>query len=245
MRANVPIRIAPGSSVCHDQAMAHPVPWQNSIEPGSLDSLTTVQRGARSTGSVADALVLHDADEQARRVASCLGAVPSLALLDTLLNLPVGVPTRRDDVSPYSRELLWRAPLGVVELDGLWVTRLLTPPLTVVAAVVRSVPWRRAIQRAGRFAPFAQRIMVFDVVPSPELTWEANAVGVGVWAIVDGKTHELCRPAPFVRAYWKAAGWRFAEHAYATWLTSTPRPDLLRGIEGHLARTETAGSGQR
>lgn len=225
--------------------MVHPLPWHSSVEPDSLQLLSTVWHGARSAGSVADALVTHDATEQTRRREFALGAVTSLALLDALLNLPLGVPTHRDDLAPYAREMLWRAPAGVVELDGAWVSRLLVPPLTVVAAVVRTVTWRRAIQHAGRFAPFTQRLLVFDRVPAPELTWEANVAGVGVWAVVDGETREVCRPEPFVRRYWKAAGWRFAEHAYAAWLTSTPRPDLSCGSEGHPARTADVASRQR
>lgn len=225
--------------------VVHPLPWPGSVEPDLLQTLSIVRHGARSAGSVADALAMHDTTEQARRREFALGAVQSLALLDALLNLPLRVPTHRDDLAPYARELLWRAPAGAVELDGAWVSRLLTPPLTVVAAVVRTRTWRRAIQRAGRFAPFAQQIMVFDRVPAPELTWEANAAGIGVWVEVDGETREVCRPEPFARRYWKAAGWRFTEHAYAMWLTSTPLSDSSFGTEGRPAHTAAAESHRR
>lgn len=225
--------------------MVHPLPWDRSIGPASLGALSIVPRGARAAGSVADALVTYDEVEHERREDLGLGAVTSLALLDALLNLPLGVSTHRDDLAPYAREVLLAAPAGVVEWDGAWVNRLLVPPLTVVAALVRTPTWRRAIQRAGRFAPFAQRLIIFDRVPSPELTWEANLDGVGVWAVVDGETREVCPPEPFVRRYWKAAGWRFAEHAYGAWLTSTPRQDLSRGTGGHRARTAAAAFGPR
>jgi hypothetical protein len=201
--------------------MVHPLQWHSSIEPSSLDALHVVVRGARSAGSVADALVIPDLEECARRRAIGLGAVTSLALLDALMSLPTLEPVRTDDLSWYVHRQVHQAPLGVVQLDGAWVTRVLTPPLTVVAAVVRATAWRQALQRAARFTPFAQRLMMLDRVPPSEFTWEASIAGIGVWALLDGETHEVCRPEPFVRRYWKAAGWRFAEHAYAAALTST------------------------
>jgi hypothetical protein len=217
--------------------MVHPLPWQRSVDPSSLQSLSMVGRGARAAGSVADALVVHDAAEQLRRKEFALGAVTSLALLDAMLNLPVGVPVHRDDLAPRVREVVQRAPVGAVVWEGVWVHRLLVPPLTVVAALVRADPWRRALRRVGRFTPFAQRVILVDRVPAPELIWEANVAGVGVWVVAAGKTRELCAPELFVRRYWKAAGWRFAENAYAARLTSTPRPDLPRGTEGRPAHT--------
>jgi hypothetical protein len=205
-------------------SMVHPLPWHSSIEPASLDSLDVVLHGARSAGSVADAIVLPDTDEQLRRRDVGLGAVCSLALLDALMSLPAWEPVRLDDLSNHVHRQVTSAPRGVVEIDGTWVRRLLTPPLTVVAAVVRATKWRHALRRAERFTPFAQRLMVLDRVPATKLTWEASIAGVGVWALVDGQTHEVCPPAPYVRRYWKAAGWRFAEHAYAAALTSTHLP---------------------
>jgi hypothetical protein len=149
-------------------------------------------------------------------------------------------------LAEHMRCQLLRAPEGVVETDGTWFTRLLTPPLTVVAAVVRAATWRKAIQRAGRFTPFTQRLLVLDRLPSTMLTWEAQASGIGVWVVTtDGATHEVCQPEPFVRRYWRAAGWRFTEHAYAAALTSKRRSDGSLGAEGRPTRTGDAVLGPR
>jgi hypothetical protein len=222
--------------------MVHPLPWRSSIEPASLDSLDVVLHGARSAGSVADALVLPDIDEQLRRHDVGLGAVCSLALLDALMSLPAWEPVRLDDLSCHVHRQVTSAPRGVVDIDGAWVRRLLTPPLTVVAAVVRSTKWRHALRRAERFTPFAQRLMVLDRVPAPRLQWEAGIAGVGVWALVDGQTQTVCPPAPYVRRYWKAAGWRFAENAYAAALTSMHLPGGCPEVEDRLARTGAGAS---
>jgi hypothetical protein len=218
-------------------SMVHPLPWHSSIEPASLETLHVVLQGARSAGSVADALVIPDLGEQARRRAVGLGAVTSLPLLDALLSLPLLEPIHFDDLSCHVQRQVRQAPMGVADLDGVWVTRLLTPPLTVVAAVVRATAWRRALQRAARFTPFAQRLMVLNRVPPPEFTWEASLAGIGVWAFLDGETQEVCRPEPFVRRYWKAAGWRFAEHAYAAAITSTLPMDVFPEGEDRPAHT--------
>ncbi|HTC68616.1 MAG TPA: hypothetical protein VK662_03545 [Acidothermaceae bacterium] len=225
--------------------MVHPLPWRSSIGPASVLALDFVLRGARSAGSTADALVVPDVDEQARRRAVGLGAVTSLPLLDALLSLPALEPIRVDDLSCHVHRQVRQAPMGVVDLDRVWVTRLLTPPLTVVAAVVRATAWRRAMQRAARFTPFAQRLMVLNYVPPPEFTWEASLAGIGVWAFLDGETQEVCRPEPFVRRYWKAAGWRFAEHAYAAALTSTHPIDEFPEGEDRPAHTAGEVSYQR
>lgn len=217
--------------------MVHPLPWLRSVEPSALVALTVVPRGAHAAGSVADALVIHDRVEQARRQACGLGAVTSLALLDSLMNLPAGEPVRVRDLSEDTWHQVLGAPIGAVEVDGGWVTRMLTPPLTVVAVLVRETAWRPALRRAGRFHPFAQRLVLVDQVPSPKLTWEAQVAGIGVWADLGGQPHEVCRPEPYVRRYWKAAGWRFAENAYKAATTSTFLPDWSTGVPDRPVRT--------
>ncbi|MGH3659562.1 MAG: hypothetical protein ACRDUA_23180, partial [Micromonosporaceae bacterium] len=59
-----------------------------------------------------------------------------LRLLDALMNLPHAVPVPVVTLSAREREALRTAPPGVIETNGRTVTRLLTPPVQVLAAVV-------------------------------------------------------------------------------------------------------------
>ena len=93
--------------------------------------------------------------------------------------------------------------------------------------------------------PFAQRVVVLDKVAAPLLLWEAQVTGVGVWAIEDGRLVEECSPEPFKRLYWKPAGWRFAERAYAAWLNARPLPESSPAFADRLVRTAAARSGPR
>lgn len=222
--------------------MAHPRPWNFHLCPDTLVAgfVEVVAGGARAAGTVADALVTWDQAEQARRHQASLGAVTSLWLLDSVMNLPLGAPIRVSDLSETTWDDLRRAPAGVVEIEGAWVTRLLTPPLTVVAAAVGGNGWRRPLQRIGRFTPFAQRLLILDTAPAPRLIWEAQAAGVGVWVVENSYLVEVCRPEPFKRRYWKPAGWRFAECAYAAWLSARHPSELSPSSEGHQARTAFA-----
>jgi hypothetical protein len=226
--------------------MAHPLPWNFPLSPDTLiaGSVEVVAGGARAAGTAADALVTWDHTEQARRHQAGLGAVTSLWLLDSVMNLPLGSPTRASDLSETTWDDLRRAPAGVVEIEDAWVTRLLTPPLTVVAAAVGGNGWRRPLQRVGRFAPFAQRLLILDTVPPPRLIWEAEVAGVGVWVIENSYLIEACTPEPFNRRYWKPAGWRFAEHAYAAWLSARHLSESSPASAGHQARTAFARSDQ-
>lgn len=217
--------------------MVHPQPWSHSVEPSALADLVMVARGARAAGSVADALVVNDTVEQARRRACGLGAVKSLALLDALLSLPLEEPVRVRDLSEHTRRLVLQAPAGVVHVEDRWVRRLLVPPLTVVAAMVWAVQWRTAIRRVSTFQPFAQRLVVLDEVPSPKLSWEAQVAGIGVWVPEPGGTRVVCSPEPYVRRYWKAAGWRFAENAYRAATTSSAQTCSSPGVQGRPVRT--------
>ena len=227
--------------------MVNPLLWGCRLDPGALESgvVDMIAGGAVVAGAVGDALVSCDYAEQARRRQVGLGAVTSLWLLDAVMSLPLGVPVRISDLSETTWAELRVAPDGVVAIDSGWVTRLLSPPVTVVAAVVRGNGWRRPLQRVGQFTPFAQRVVVLDKVPPPRLLWEAQVTGVGVWIIEDGLVVEVCAPEPFKRRYWKPAGWRFAERAYAASLSTKSLPESSLAFGDRPARTAAARSGPR
>jgi len=215
------------------------------ITPADLDSgvLTSISRGAQAAGVTADALVTVDGAEHSRRARVGLPHVTSLRLLDTVMDFPLLTPVRMCDVGARSQEVIREAPRGVFVRDDLVVTRLLSPPVTVVAALVLGASWRRVISRASTFAPFCQQVMLLERRPRDvsTLIWEADLAGIGVWIRSGGETVEVLRPSVFNRRRWKAAGWRFQERAYAAWLRSMPRTGLSRGYAGHPSRTGTGG----
>ena len=175
-----------------------------------------VSGAARVSGGTGDALVeLHEAEHQ-RRLAVGLCAVTDLGLLDRLLALPPGELVRWDDLNPDDGRRFRAAPEGVVECTSPGVRRVLTYPVSVPMVLVRSRSWRRGLQRASAFEPFAQRVLLLEGADRDlyQLTWEADVLGVGVW-IHDGRAlQEVVAPAPWRQLYVKAAAWRFRERAY-------------------------------
>ena len=225
-------------------SVRHPLYWGPHLDPDAIESgsVAVIAAGAVTAGAVGDAVVACDYAEQARRQDAGLGAVTSVWLLDAVMTLPAGVPVRVADLSEEVWACVSAAPKGVVVIDGGWVTRLLSPPLTVVGAVVSGTGWRRSLQRAGRFTPFAQRLLVLEKTPPSEMIWEAQIAGVGVWTFKDARLEEICPPVPFRQLYWKPAGWGFAERAYAASLRSSHLPEWLSACAGRPARTADAGS---
>lgn len=183
-----------------------------------------VPAGAQVAGGVGDALVEVDEQEHHRRVASGLGAVTSLGLLDYLLGLPLGEWVRWGDLSVDGVHRLRMAPVGVVDQSPRGVRRTLVPPATVPLVLVRSSSWRRGLCRASAFEPFAQRVLLLDGSRQDlrMVTWEADVLGVGVWVQTSTGTEEVLAPAPWRQLYVKAAGWRFRERAYHCWLNAAP-----------------------
>lgn len=196
----------------------------NQLGPATdyCSGLAFVSAGAQVAGGVGDALVEVDEHEHHRRVASGLGAVTSLGLLDCLLGLPSGEWVRWGDLSVDDVHRLQVAPVGVVDQSSRGVRRTLVPPATVPLVVVRSSLWRRGLRRASAFEPFAQRVLLLDGAHRDlrRVTWEADVLGVGVWVHTSTGTEEVLAPAPWRQLYVKAAGWRFRERAYNSWLTA-------------------------
>lgn len=171
---------------------------------------------ARVSGGTGDALVeLHEPEHQ-RRSAVDLCAVTDLGLLDRLLALPLGELVRWDDLSLDDERRLRAAPEGVVECTSPGVRRVLSYPVSVPLVLVRSRSWRRGLQRASAFEPFAQRVLILEGTHRNlcQLTWEADVLGVGVWIQDSAAIREVVAPAPWRQLYVKAAAWRFRERAY-------------------------------
>jgi hypothetical protein len=155
--------------------------------------------------------------------------------------LPLGDAVAVADLGPTSLRRLRAAPRGCVEWsdDGARVRRLLTPAARVRLVVVRAATWRRGLLRASAFEPFATRVVLLPRAPGRlhEITWEADAAGVGLWSSETGTADgpgapvtEIVAPVPFVCRYVKPAGWRFRERAFAAWSVTSCSQDCSGGV---------------
>ncbi|SLH37960.1 hypothetical protein [Mycobacteroides abscessus] len=90
----------------------------------------------------------------------------------------------------------------------------------VAAAIVEGTGWRNATRKASRFGPFCQQMALFPKPPRgfASVAWEASIAGIGVWVRDGEDVTEAVRAQPYVRRFWKTAGWEFQETAYRTHL---------------------------
>ena len=214
--------------------------------------LAVVLGGARVSGVRGDAVLSVEAAEHYRRRRLGLGALADLALLNVLMDLPLGLPVPSTDLPASAREVLASAPPGVIVDDGEWVTRLAEPAVVVHAAVVAGVGWRRLIRTGSVFTGVCQSVVVLERRP-PQLRtrlWEAELLGVGVWLRDGAGLCEVLPPQVFHLRYVKPARWRFLENAYASHLaaggevTARRRPGRWSGASGRRSHTAVAEPGQ-
>lgn len=186
-----------------------------------------IDDAALTATATAAAQVDLDHGEHDRRRAAGLRALTSMRELDVLLQLPHGHPVPMRSLSEHAAQVVSRLPAGAVTFDSArrCVTRLAVPPLQVVTVAVlaggpSTLSWRAALRQACQFAPYAARVVLVDAEPASVAarSWEADVAGVGLWARHNGLTHELVAPTPFVVQRFTAAGWRFRERAYQSWL---------------------------
>lgn len=158
-----------------------------------------------------------DMDEVGRRQQAGLGALLSSDHLELLMSLPLGWPVPITSLSHRDQRLLRRMPPGAVRVSGGAAERLAVSPVTVDMAVVPAMRWQLGLQRAGRFAPFAARMMWLPQVPPDAdiMAGECRRFGIGVTAGPAREARVLVQPAPFVRRRFTAAGWLFTEQVHA------------------------------
>jgi hypothetical protein len=125
--------------------------------------------------------VVLNEGEHRRRAAAGLGAIGDPALLDLLLNLPLGFPI--DDPVAWAETAA--QPDGIVSRggDGRTITRLLDSPLYIKAVVVTASPGRDlpAVQAASLFASYCHRWVATARPKVPEAAvLEAKLCGVGL-----------------------------------------------------------------
>jgi len=157
--------------------------------------------------------------EHRRREARGMAAVIDPALLDRLLDLPVGVPV----IDPAGwAEIAGQAP-GILErdADGVSVTRRLESPLSIADVVVHAAAGRelRAVQDASLFAGFTRRWVAADRVPDAVLL-EAKLCGVGILDADHKVLLPAAKPVALTRDGWS---WLLEEKVYRRWLGGRPR----------------------
>src|SRR5580693_4624508 len=100
--------------------------------------------------------IISTAEHQRRKTAG-MGAVIDPALLDRLMDLPIGISV----TDPVAWAEMADQPRGIVERheDGARITRLLESPLTITDVIVDAITGKelRAVQDASLFAGFTRR----------------------------------------------------------------------------------------
>jgi len=155
--------------------------------------------------------------EHQRRERAGLGAVINPALLDRLMNLPIGISV----TDPVAWAEMAAQPRGVAERheDGARITRRLESPLTITDVIVGAATGQelRAVQDASLFAGFTRRWIAATPSRIPDAAMlEAKLCGVG---IIDQRRRQLLpaeKPEGLTRDGWS---WLLEEKTYRRWLT--------------------------
>lgn len=181
------------------------------------DPLTPLQSaaGVMLLGVRVTAHAVVNLAEHRRREAAGMAAVIDPALLDRLLDLPVGVPV----IDPA----WWAGQFpGILERDpdGVSVTRRLESPLSIADVVVQTAAGRelRAVQDASLFAGFTRRWVAADRVPDAMLL-EAKLCGVGILGADHKVLWPAAKPVTVTRDGWS---WLLEEKVYRRWLGGRP-----------------------
>src|SRR5580704_7840488 len=185
--------------------------------PAAMTSQQAVA-GVMLLGVRVTAYAVVNLAEHRRREAAGMAAVIDPALLDRLLDLPVGVPV----IDPAGwAEMAGQAP-GILERDsdGVSVTRRLESPLSVADVVVQTAAGRElhAVQDASLFAGFTRRWVAADRVQDAVLL-EAKLCGVGILAAGHEVLLPAAKPVALTRDGWS---WLLEEKVYRRWPGGRP-----------------------
>ena len=159
--------------------------------------------------------IINIAEHQRRETAG-LGAVINPALLDRLMDLPIGISV----TDPVAWAEMADQPRAVAERheDGARITRRLESPLTITDVIVGAATGHelRAVQDASLFAGFTRRWIAATPSRIPDAAMlEAKLCGVG---IVDQRPRQLLpaeKPEGLTKDGWS---WLLEEKTYRRWL---------------------------
>lgn len=179
--------------------------------PGELTSVGLVNL----LGVRVSVRAVVDPAEHARRQSVGVAAVTDPALLDRLLEIPVG--------QPVSDPVIWAEtsflPPGVIarRSDGYTVTRLLEPALVIIDVIVPAKRSREVltVQQASIFSGFAARWVRMTTEPRDAVVMEAKLCGVGLIGPQGDVILAAERPESSAVDGW---AWLLWEKAYRRWL---------------------------
>ena len=209
-----------------------PLASPNGSEPG-------VPVGVMLLGVRVTAYAIINIAEHQRRETAGMGAVINPALLDRLMDLPIGISV----TDPVAWAEMADQPSGVAELheDGERITRLLESPLTIADVIVDAATGKelRAVQDASLFAGFTRRWIAATPSRIPDAAMlEAKLCGVG---IIDKRREQLLsaeKPKGLTRDGWS---WQLEEKTYRRWLIRRAG----NHEQGNPARATDGASGAR
>ncbi len=172
--------------------------------------------GVMLLGARVTAYAIISIAEHQRRETAGMGAVIDPALLDRLMDLPIGISV----TDPVAWAEMADQPCGVAERheDGARITRRLESPLTITDVIVGAATGQelRAVQDASLFAGFTRRWIAVTPSRIPDAAMlEAKLCGVG---IVDQRRRQLLpaeKPEGLTKDGWS---WLLEEKTYRRWL---------------------------
>jgi hypothetical protein len=198
---------------------ASPVPL-DCIETSKNPEARERIAGVNLLGVAVTAVAIIQAAEDERRRLAGIGAITDPALLDRLLELPLGAAVS----DPVAWAETADQPAGVIgrESDGITVTRHLAAPLSIEDVIVAASAGRelRAVQDASLFAGFARRWVALarHRLPEPALL-EAKLCGVGLLDSSGRMVLTSDDPSPSKDGW----AWMLQEKAYRWWLSRQSR----------------------
>ncbi|WP_156212834.1 hypothetical protein [Lentzea aerocolonigenes] len=198
-------------------AMTSPLANTVQVKSGTALNLQDAHSArVRIFGTTATVVHRRDEAEHERRRRSGLADINSMELLDVLLDLPHEIAVPRSSLSSAVLRVLQRAPAGVVQIDSASVTRLTSPAVTPVLAVVYASKWRDGLERASEFASYIPRMFVVPEVPSnsEEALAEASWYGVGVAVGPRAAPTMVLEPEPLADWQPTTGWWWFCEQVY-------------------------------
>lgn len=173
-----------------------------------------------------DATIVYrpNRDEQNRRRQAGLTAVTRLDQLDLMMQLPAGIPVPETSLSTVERRLIQRLPDGCVEHTDAGVVRLLARPLAVKLVIVTCPSWLAGLKRAGRFAPYCNRVLAMPGEPRDihQAAVEADFWGIGLVVNTAHEPRLVVAPELFVQRRHTPAGWSFLEDIHRQITTRQP-----------------------
>jgi hypothetical protein len=197
--------------------MTPPLANMVQVKPGTALNLQNAHSAqVRIFGTAATIVHRRNDVEHERRRRTGLTEVSSMELLDVLLDLPHEIAVPKTSLSPAVLRVLQRAPAGVAHVDSISVTRLASPAVTPVLAVVYASKWRDGLERASEFASYVPRMFV---VPEPlsnseEALAEASWYGVGVAVGPRAAPTMVLEPEPLADWQPTTGWWWFCEQVY-------------------------------